>query len=205
MGFLRTIGWGFAGGAAGFLIGAIGASVVAAMMRMPAREGGPGFFAIGIGFFAGFAGMIAGMVYAQYTSGTPLRSITLGFAVIVLLIAGSICAYRYWYVTRSQAYFTRMHGSIPLLFEIRTVPGQRVQAATLEGISGTLEGDGELLAGSVRLYRVTSERNLELRLVDGTTQTFPIALPVNPSRASGRPWSEWVTGSGGSALRYRVQ
>ncbi len=55
MNILRTIAYGMAG-----------ASLLAGILRMPPREGGPGYFALGIGFLAGFAGMFGGIFYALH-------------------------------------------------------------------------------------------------------------------------------------------
>jgi hypothetical protein len=70
--------------------------------------------------------------------------------------------------------------------------------------TGKLEGQ-PVLSGSVRLYRLTSKRELIVRAPGGQTRTFPLAIPRDPSRASA-DWSPWSMpgASANWSIRYRV-
>jgi hypothetical protein len=205
--FVKVVVFGVAGGVIGALAGMVLASVYAAATSMPAREGGPGGFAVAIGFVAGIAGLVAGTVYGMYRvagmSGIRIGGwVALAFGGLALAFVG----YR-WYYTHSQDYFMRKHGSVPLEVEVRGAAAHlpttaRVQATLVEGPAGAampVEWNDTGRTGVARLWRVTGDRKL---VVDG--QTVRLDLPSFPGEST--DWSAWVAvGKAGTVeLRYRI-
>src|SRR5215831_12504647 len=114
---LQTIGWATAGAVAGFLIGAVGASVAAAAMHMPGREGGPGYFALGIGILTAIVGFFAGVIYSAHVRGYGGARSTV-YIVAGLGAIGLCLGLGRWRYVNSQEYFTRKYGSVILEFEV---------------------------------------------------------------------------------------
>jgi hypothetical protein len=225
--FVRAIGFSVLFGIGGMIIGAIGASIFAADTSMPTREGGPGFFAMAIGIFAGFGGAIAGFIYALASRGVPVNRIGIGAVVVAATIALSFLTFRFFY-TRSQAYLTDHYGSVPMQFEIQ-VPGGGAAIAT-EGIAVSLDegnseaqaatltathpsedqGGKQVITGQVYLWRVTSKRSLRLELPGGgQSRTFKVdlpAFPVSERKLRESKWSAWTSNpeDPGYRIRYRV-
>jgi hypothetical protein len=189
----------------GAIAGMVLASLYAAATSMPSREGGPGAFAVAIGFMLGGTGLVAGTVYGLYrVAGVSWvrigGSVALAFAALALVFVG----YR-WYFTHSQAYFTRKHGNVPLEIEIRSKSNAsaRVQAALVEGDSGgamPVEWDESGRLGTARLWQVTRNRRL---MLDG--KPLRLDLPAFPGEDT--DWSPWtaVQGVAGLELRYRIR
>ena len=193
----RIIGWAAAGGIGGFLIGATGASVYAAATHMSKMEGGPGFFAAGIGVIAGLMGTLLAVVYSLQSWGTVVR----GALAVVLLLGVAHLLYN-----RSQERFTKKYGSVKLEIEVR--PGADAAGVSAEIHEDelsevlTLDREGAVLAAGARLYRLTHNRSAVLRLSNGQTIEVPLAIPRNPAEARSGEWSGW-NGSDW-AIRYRV-
>jgi len=205
--FVKVVLFGLAGGVIGALTGMVLASVYAAATSIPAREGGPGAFAAAIGFLAGVAGLIAGALYGMHrvAGASWIRiggSVMLAFAALALVFVG----YR-WYYTHSQAYFTRMHGNVPLEIEVRSASETpaRVQAVLIEGDTGgamPVEWDESGRRGTARIWQVTRNRKL---LLEGKQAMRLDDLPSFPGEDT--DWSKWtaVPGSSGVELRYRIR
>jgi hypothetical protein len=205
-----------AGGVAGFLLGAVAASILAGVLRMSPMEGGPGAFAAGIGLICGFLGMLITLLTQLHSRGVTVGALckwsmaTLG---VIMLLA----AVAHWSFGRSQEHFTRKYGSVRLDLELLPSAGTHLPATppTAEVLedndAGRVVWDADTaapgqkaLSGSVRLYRLTTKRKLVLHAADGQMGAFALALPRDPSQAASQ-WSNW---SGAVApnwtIRYRV-
>src|SRR5690349_12344655 len=98
-----------AGGVAGFLLGAVVASILAAVLRMSPMEGGPGFFASGIGLICGFLGMLITLLTQLHSRGVTFGALckwSLATVGGIMLLA----AVSHWSFGRSQDHFTRKYG-----------------------------------------------------------------------------------------------
>jgi hypothetical protein len=225
--FLRAIGFSVLFGIGGLIVGAIGASIFAAATSMPSREGGPGFFAIAIGIFAGFAAAVGGFIYALSSSGVSVSRIGWGALAVVVAIGLSFATFRFFY-TRSQAYLTDHYGSVTMQFEILMPAavgdaGKPVveffeegdseprQAESLElQPAGDMRG-AQVLAGIVYVGRVTSNRSLRVKRSGQLSSplTFPVDLPRFPANEKSlrdAKWSGWANHREDSSwrIRYRV-
>jgi hypothetical protein len=223
MEILRIIGWSLAGGAAGFLLGAAGASVAAAALHMSKMEGGPGFFAIGVGLLTGLLGALVAMMVTLHSRGVVSASLFRGSLLvaggIVLLGAG---AHRFY--QQSQDRFTKKYGSVALHCEVRPRaseagtdwPGFRAELQEDDDISPlewAIDRSGRqeetaVFPASGRIYRLTSHRRIVLRFADGQSLVFSLAIPRDPTDPRSREWSGWSGAASGSGpewvIRYRV-
>jgi hypothetical protein len=197
---LQTIGWATAGAVAGFLIGAVGASIAAAAMHMPGREGGPGYFALGIGMLTGIAGFFVGLVYSAHVRGFGAAR---GMVWIVagLGAIGLSLGFARWRYVNSQEYFTRKYGSAVLEFEVKPSLPAGGSVALLEGGSSPSQAEWSVpgTMGQARIFQVTKDRKLIFRTDAGSEE---IRLEVDRFPTS-RDWSEWSAGRQWS-VRYRV-
>jgi hypothetical protein len=102
---IQAILWGFAGGVATFLIGTVAGSILAAMLAIPPREGGPGFFALGIGLVASPVGFFGTVLWVLRSRGISFARIGVSAVAIVagLYLAGEMLHYRN---VHSQRHFT---------------------------------------------------------------------------------------------------
>lgn len=223
--FLRAIGFSILFGIGGVILGAIGASIFAAAINMPSREGGPGFFAIAIGIFTGFAAAIAGFIYALSLNGVSAGRIGWGALAVVVAIGLSFATFRFFY-TRSQAYLTNHYGSVTMQFEIlmpATVrdAGKPVveffeegdseprQAESLELQPAQADG-AQILSGIAYVGRVTSNRSLIVKQPgqDHSARTFRIDLPRFPANEKDlrdARWSAWANLREDSSWRIRYR
>jgi hypothetical protein len=209
---VRIAVFALAGGLAGFVAGATGASIVAAAMRMSRMEGGVGALAVGVGILSGVLGMVAtllALLHARGVSGAALLAGTLGSLAALAIFAAA----GHWRYEHSQERFTRKYGSVKLQFELARSTGG---SATGEWPAVEIREDGDSRevsweagghgrAGSARLYRLTSRRELILRTPGEPPRNLPLSFPRDPSRASA-DWSPW-TGTAraeASSIRYRI-
>jgi hypothetical protein len=197
---LQTIGWATAGAVAGFLIGAVGASIAAAAMHMPGREGGPGYFALGIGILTAIAGFFAGVVYSAHVRGYgAARSMV--WIVAVLGAIGLSLGFARWRYVNSQEYFIRRYSSVVLEFEVQPPLPAGGSVALLEDGSSPSPAEWSVpgTRGQARIFQVTKDRKLILQTVAGSEE---IRLEVDRFPTS-REWSDWSGGKEWS-VRYRV-
>lgn len=196
---LQTIGWAVAGAVAGFLIGAVGASVAAAIMHMPAREGGPGFFALGIGILTGVAGFIAGIIYSAHIRGYgAARGVPWIAAGIVAI--GLCLGLAWWRHVNSQDYYLRK-GTAVLEFEVQPSLPAGGTADLVEAGSSPSQAEWSVpgTSGQARIYQVTNDRKLILRT---SASSEEIRIHVDRFPRS-RDWSTW-SGANHYSVRYRV-
>ena len=197
---LQTIGWATAGTVAGFLIGAVAASIAAAAMHMPGREGGPGYFALGIGVLTGIVGCFAGVVYSAHVRG---YGATRGMVWIVAGLGsiGLCLGFARWHYVNSQEYFTRKYFSVVLEFEVQPPLAAGGSVALLEDGSPPKHAEWSVpgAKGRVRIVQVTKDRKLILRTVAGSEE-IPLAVDRFPRK---RDWSTWSRSNQWS-VRYRV-
>ncbi len=222
----RALFFSFLFGIGGALLGTIVGAIIASAINMPAREGGPGYFAIAIGIFLGLACAIGGFFYTLISAGLSTTRIGLGTVAAFATLALGLVTFR-WFYRHSQAYFTSTYSSVPLEFEVLLPVGSPRET---EGFAMAFdEGDGDnrigtwtddegdvksvegrnVLAGYVPLYKVTSKRSLLLQLPKGSgIQTFRVKLPSYPIdiKKKGK-WSEWESAASGGdyRIRYRVR
>ena len=202
-----------AGGVAGFLIGAAAASILAGALHMSPMEGGPGFFAAGIGLICGFLGMLLTLLIQLHSRGVSVGALgkwSMATVCGVMLLA----AVAHWSFGRSQEHFTRKYGSVRLDLELQPSAGSHLPATLTAEVLEDDDADQVVwekdpgrpaLNGSVRLYRLTTKRKLVVHAADGQTGTSPLALPRDPSKAASQ-WSNW-SGAGVApkwTIRYRV-
>jgi len=204
MTFLRAMGWGLLGGAGGFLLGAIVASVIAAAANMPSREGGPGFFAVGIGLLTGLLGAITAVVYAFRSSGVPMSRVGVGALAVVATIGIAMGSYFFFY-RQSQAYFRKTYYAAQVEVEFQG-PAAQLRFEIVEGEDNATPGEwtgAGALRGQSKIFNVGSKRSLVLHLADGSTRTFRLPLARWPLAKRNFEWSPWVE-SGEFKVRCRV-
>ena len=197
---LQTLGWAAAGAVAGFLIGAVGASIAAAAMHMPGREGAPGYFALGIGILTGIAGFFAGVIYSAHVRGYGAARGMVWLVAGIGAIGLSLGLARWRYVN-SQEYFTRKYGSAVLEFEVRPPLPAGGSVALLEGGSSPSQAEWSVpgTTGQTRIFQVTKDRKLILQTAAGCEE---VRIEMDRFPTS-RDWSGWSGGKQWS-VRYRV-
>lgn len=204
---LRAVAGGIAGMLAGYLAAAFLSSIVMGWYGVSDFEGGRGMaaaFAFGpLGGLLGLAGGIwLGLRRGGQSIGKALARAGIAVAAIVGIAAGGLAIYSYSVPHRLEydqaGASLEFELSAPADFVLPADPGAveatldtdlNQQPATWLDPAKRLEGDRQILAGTVELYYRTASRLLVFRFPDGRDRIFRLGLAAKPDPENG--WSDW--------------
>lgn len=203
--------------------GAVGAFWMASLavdwLRIPAREGEAGYFAVLMGLLGIVAGAVVGLVVSRYAGGAGFGGFARGLgsaaAVLAALIgAGGLLAWMQYDPVpmaggRGLMLEVEVRGPRGMAFEVPA--GQEISwestplkvwlgahgggsaSGELRFAEAKAEGDRRIIPGTIRI--VTSKRSLYLGLQRGATDpahyiTVEMPRPLDPERSQ---WSDWRT------------
>jgi hypothetical protein len=202
------------GGIFGVLVGYFAAAFLSAIVMgwfgVSDFEGGRGMAAVfGFGPLGGLMGLAGGIWLGLRRGGTQSAGKALvraGIALlaIVAIAAGGLAIYYYSIPHRLE--YDQAGASLefelsappdfalpadPQAMEVTLDTDLNQQPATWLDPVKWLDGDRQVLSGTVELYYRTSSRLLVLRLPDGRDRIFRLGLAAKPDPGGG--WSEWRT------------
>ena len=183
-----------------FLGAALASLLAAGPLRISAREGEAGYFAIAIGLLSGLLGFVGTVWLVLRRGGVRGVRILLGaMAAFAVIIVSAASAVGIWYAM--QPHVLNLNGPEPLLrLEIRAPANIATFAdATAElttdrnSADVILEKPDETATrrGYVQLYYRTSQRLLAVKFPNGGARLYNIHLPANPMPKKYHQWSPW--------------
>lgn len=205
---LRAVAGGIAGMLAGYLGAAFLSSIVMGWYGVSDVEGGRGMAAAFVfGPLGGLLGLAGGIwLGLRRRGGQPIGKV-LGRAGIALLAIMGIAAGGlaiYYHSIPHRLEYDQAGASLdfelsapadfilpddPRAIEVTLDTDLNQQPATWLDPARRLEGDRQILAGTVELYYRTASRLLVFRFPDGRDRIFRLGLAAKPDPERG--WSDW--------------
>ncbi|MEO7363647.1 MAG: hypothetical protein ABI120_25175 [Gemmatimonadaceae bacterium] len=208
MRILLGLFWALVGGVAGFIVGALGASIYASATNMSGREGARGYFMIVIGLIGAVVGIVSGLVlYGRSApSGQAVAysgSGTLGFVALVAAIALSFWAFMQ--LREAPLEYGGSFASLEMEFRAKTTDIRSDNPKTwlnVEVQSGKTRPEGDVRWSSRRIdgeYTIipvsqgplvrSGSRVIMVRVGEQQVEAFMPPIKRTPDPKA--DWSEW--------------